>query len=535
MFQEISQIPATGEYGHLLSLLLFSPMLGIVALCFVAPGKEAMARSVALASSIITFLLSLQVLRVFNHGAEMQFLENLPWYSSLGVRYVLGIDGISLALVLLTTFLGVLVMIASPSIHKKTRAYLGCMLFLQIGMLGTFLALDGLVFYVFWELMLIPMYLLIGVWGGQRRIYAAVKFVLYTAAGSILMLVAMLYLAYLHFQQFGTFSFYFGDWTHLQFTLAEELWLFAAFAFAFAIKIPLFPLHTWLPDAHVEAPTGGSVILAGVLLKMGLYGLIRICFPVFPLATQLYSPIFAVLGVVGIVFGALVAWVQTDMKKLVAYSSVSHLGFCVLGYAALNPYGFDGAVMQMLNHGVSTAALFFLVGVLYDRRHTRLIADYGGLAARTPAFCFCFLVFTLSSIGLPLTNGFVGEFLILMGGFRYNAILGGVAVSGVVLGAIYMLSLYRRISFGKLENPENMQLADLFMREKLVFAPLMAMVFFLGIYPQPVLDLIRPVSQQMFETLARSNVHDSKKVRNAVMPTAAVDVPVPVENSEKRI
>lgn len=530
MFPLLSSFPSGAEAGHLLTFLLFSPLLGILGLLFVKPENEKSARMTALLSSVVTFALSLALLKAFNPGPDLQMLENTDWYPSLGIHYTLGIDGISLPLILLTTFLTVLVVIASPSIHSRTRAYLACMLFLEIGMLGTFMALDALTFYVFWELMLIPMYILIGVWGGARRVYAAIKFVLYTAAGSLLMLVAIAYLAYLHQQQFGELSFYLGDWTRLKLTFAQEMWLFGAFALAFAIKIPLFPLHTWLPDAHVEAPTGGSVILAGVLLKMGLYGLIRIGMPVFPLGTQIYAPVFAVLGVVGIVFGALVAWVQTDMKKLVAYSSVSHLGFCVLGYASQNQQGFDGAVLQMLNHGISTAALFFLVGVLYDRRHTRMIADYGGLAAKVPFFSFMFLVFSMSSIGLPLTNGFIGEFLILLGGFKFNPILGAMAVSGVVLGAVYMLSLYRRVSFGPLNNKENLELEDLLPREKLVFAPLLIMVFVIGLYPGPILDMIAPVSRQLFQTMNQRSpftgtviVHheDQHEGRAPVQPTTS--------------
>jgi NADH-quinone oxidoreductase subunit M len=362
-------------------------------------------------------------------------------------------------------------------------------------MLGTFLALDGVTFYIFWELMLIPMYFLIGVWGGARRIYAALKFVLYTALGSLLMLVAIVYLAYQTQQQLGAVSFYLGDWIRLSFSRQEEILLFSAFALAFAIKIPLFPLHTWLPDAHVEAPTGGSVILAGVLLKMGLYGLIRFCVPVFPLAAELSRPWFAVLAVVGIVFGALVAWVQTDMKKLVAYSSVSHLGFCVLGFAAMNREGLQGAIMQMLNHGVSTAALFFIVGVLYDRKHTREIAEYGGLATKLPMFATVFLIFTLSSVGLPLTNGFVGEFLILLGGYQYSPILGAIAVTGVVFGAMYMLSLYRRVVFGEFNEEKNGDLTDLTWTERLVFAPLIVLVFVMGLYPAPFLSRIEGATE----------------------------------------
>jgi NADH-quinone oxidoreductase subunit M len=425
----------------------------------------------------------------------MQFGERIDWIPTAGANYVLGVDGISIWLLVLTTFLTSLVVFASTSIEHKLRSYLGCILFLETGMLGTFVALDGILFYVFWELMLVPMYFLIGVWGGKRKIYAALKFVLYTALGSLLMLVAIVYLAYLHQQQFGNWSFYLGDWINLTFSLKTELLLFSAFALAFAIKVPIFPLHTWLPDAHVEAPTGGSVILAGVLLKMGLYGLIRFGVPVFPDAVVLAAPLFAVLGVAGIVYGALVAWVQTDIKKLVAYSSVSHLGFCVLGFAALSMYGWQGAIIQMINHGISTGALFFLVGVLYDRKHTREISAYGGLATKVPLFAFMFLVFTLSSIGLPLTNGFIGEFTILLAGFEYNTTLGVIAVSGVVLGAMYMLSLYRRVVFGPFNEEKNGDLTDLTLREKVVFAPLLILVFALGLYPQPFFDYTEKSAQ----------------------------------------
>ncbi len=493
--------------GSILSLLIAMPMLGAIALFFSPRGRPEVSRSIALIVSLAAFVLSLLVLRDFDGSkATMQFAERVNWFPELGVNYVLGVDGISIWLVVLTTFLTSLVILASTSIHEKERSYLGCILFLETGMLGTFLALDAVLFYVFWELMLVPMYFLIGVWGGKRKIYAAIKFVLYTAFGSLLMLVAIVYLAQLHNAQFGRLSFFLGDWLRLKFTLTEQLYLFGAFALAFAIKIPLFPLHTWLPDAHVEAPTGGSVILAGVLLKMGLYGLIRFCVPVFPEATYICAPLFMFLGVVGIVYGALVAWVQTDIKKLVAYSSVSHLGFCVLGFAALSSTGWQGSVLQMLNHGVSTGALFFLVGVLYDRKHTREIAAYGGLAQKIPVFCAVFLVFTLSSIGLPLTNGFVGEFLLLLSGFRYNWLIGTIAVSGVVLGAMYMLSLYRRVCFGAFDETKNGDLTDLTMREKLVFAPLLILVFWMGLYPQYFLDKLRPSSDAILASLKESKL-----------------------------
>ncbi|MCB0323526.1 MAG: NADH-quinone oxidoreductase subunit M [Bdellovibrionales bacterium] len=490
------------EGSRLLTLTMLSPLLGVLLVGLVPATQPGRARGAAILSASITFLLSFNVLsRFVTHGRGFQFAERVEWLPALGIDYILGIDGISLWLIVLTTLLTLLVVIASTSIHEKLRAYLASMLFLEVGMLGAFMALDALTFYVFWELMLVPMYFLIGIWGGSRRIYAALKFFLYTAFGSLLMLVAIVYLAFAHQDQFGEVSFFLGDWVNLQLSVREELLLFSAFALAFAIKVPVFPFHTWLPDAHVEAPTGGSVILAGVLLKMGLYGLIRFGIPVFPFATHAAAPTFAVLGVIGIVFGALVAWMQTDIKKLVAYSSVSHLGFCVLGYAAINIQGMQGSILQMLNHGVSTAALFFLVGVVYDRKHTRLCADYGGLARKTPVFAFVFLVFTLSSVGLPLTNGFVGEFLILLGSFQFSPVLAAVAVTGVIFGAMYMLSLYRRIMFGPFDEAKNGDLTDLTMRERLVFAPLFALVFVIGLYPQFILDDIAPPSRRLLEHL----------------------------------
>lgn len=485
-----------------LSFLLVVTFVGALSMFTIDPKQERIARGVASFFGVVSFILSLDLMRKFQHGTgDMQFGELYEWLPDYGVLYMLGIDSMSLWLIVLTTFLTSLVLFASSSIHHHLRSYLGLVLLLETGMLGTFMALDGITFYIFWELMLIPMYFLIGVWGGPRRIYAALKFVLYTAFGSLLMLVAIVYLGYLHAEQFGRMSFALSDWTALHFTHREELLLFAAFALAFAIKIPLFPFHTWLPDAHVEAPTGGSVILAGVLLKMGLYGLIRFGVPVFPFAMTEARPLFALFGVIGIVYGALVAWVQTDMKKLVAYSSVSHLGFCVLGFAAMNLQGLQGSLLQMINHGISTGALFFLVGVVYDRKHSRMIADYGGLAAKMPLYSTVFLVFTLSSIGLPLTNGFIGEFLVLLGAFQYNRILGMIAVSGVVLGALYMLSMYRRVFFGPFNAEKNGDLDDLTGMEKLVFAPLLALVFVIGLYPQPLLKSLEPSSKAAIAAL----------------------------------
>ena len=489
----------TESSGSLLTWIIFTPILGAL-LMAVLKGK--VARLAAISVCAISFLQSILLITGFDRANRgFQFVDTLSWIPSLGVNYSVGVDGLSLWFILLTTFLTLLVVIHSSSVTKSINGYLASMLLLETGMLGTFLALDGLTFYVFWELMLVPMYFLIGVWGGGRRIYAALKFVLYTAFGSLLMLVAILYLAYQCQVQLGELSFYLGDWEKLDFPFTREIWLFAAFALAFSIKVPVFPLHTWLPDAHVEAPTGGSVILAGVLLKMGLYGLIRFCIPIFPEATIAAAPLFAVLGVVGIIYGALVAWVQTDMKKLVAYSSVSHLGFCVLGFASMNLSGIQGSVLQMINHGISTSALFFLVGVLYERKHTREISAYGGLAKKLPIFAAVFLVFTLSSIGLPLTNGFVGEFLILLGAFSFNKIFGALAVTGVIFGAIYMLQLYREVVFGTFSEEKNGDLTDINFREGLVLAPLLLLVFVLGLYPKPVLDVMEPSSQASVDYL----------------------------------
>lgn len=457
-------------------------------------------RSCAILSSLITLVLSVLLVHNFTPGGgQFQFAEMRPWIPVFGAAYILAVDGLSVWLILLSSLLGFLVVINSCAVERNVRGYLVAQLFLQVGLLGTLTAIDGLLFYVFWELMLIPMYFIIGAWGGERCLYAAIKFVLFTALGSVLMLLAMLYLSFLWRQQAGSPSFFLGDWAALTLSGRQEALLFAAFALAFAIKIPLVPLHTWLPDAHVEAPTGGSVILAGVMLKMGLYGLLRFGTIVFPAATLKALPVFAALGVAGIIYGALAAWVQTDMKKLVAYSSISHLGFCVLGFAALNVQALQGSMLQMLNHGVSTGALFFLVGVLYERKHDRHIASYGGVAARMPMYAAAFALFTFSSIGLPLTNGFIGEFLILLGTFAKHPLLALLACSGVVLAAVYMLSLYRRVFFGPLDEEKNGDLEDLKLREILTLVVLAGFVFFVGLYPQPVLkDLEAPARSVLF-------------------------------------
>jgi NADH-quinone oxidoreductase subunit M len=495
--------------SSLLSMLIFLPLLGAAGLYVVpvfsvkhdAHGERA--RIFSLAVTGLVFVLSIAVLCGFAGGtANYQFREAHPWVPSFGISYDVGVDGISLFLVLLTTLLTVLVVMASHSVHKYLRGYLASMLVLETAMLGTLVALDLFLFYVFWELMLAPMYFIIGIWGGQRRIYATLKFVLYTVAGSVLMLAAILYVVWAHYAQSGELTFALGSLLNgTRLSLREEIWLFAAFALAFGIKVPIFPFHTWLPDAHVEAPTGGSVILAGVLLKMGLYGFIRFAYPLFPRGAEFFAPLLAVLAVIGVVYGALVAWAQSDIKKLVAYSSVSHLGYCVLGVAAFNLVSINGAIYQMLNHGVSTGALFLLVGVLYDRKHTRAIADYGGLTSKVPLFAFLFLVFTLSSIALPLTNGFIGEFMILSGSFQSYPYLTAAAVAGVILGAIYMLSLYLRTMFGEIDEGKNGDLEDVRPIEIATFAPLLALVFIMGVFPQPFLKTMEPSVANYMETV----------------------------------
>jgi NADH-quinone oxidoreductase subunit M len=477
----------------ILTALVFTPTLGAIFLGFL-PSEVQVLRRAALVFSLVPFLLSLAVLGLFDPArGDFQMVERHAWVPEFGVQYLLGVDGVSLFLVLLTTLLTVLVVLAAfGDVHKRVREYMILMLVLETGMLGTLLALDLILFYVFWEVMLVPMYLLIGVWGGPRRIYAAIKFALYTMFGSLLMLVAILYLASLHRQATGAISFDLLKLYDLSIEPSTQLWLFAAFALAFAIKVPMFPLHTWLPDAHVEAPTGGSVILAGVLLKMGTYGFLRFAWPLFPSAATVAAPYIMGIAVIGILYGALVALVQPDLKKLVAYSSVSHLGFVMLGLAAMNVEGVSGAVFQMLNHGLSTGALFLAVGAIYERRHTRQISDFGGLWKIIPVYSVFFLIAMLSSVGLPGLNGFVGEFLCLLGAFGRDPRFVAFAVFGIVLGALYLMWMYQRVIFGPVTHEENRALADLSPREITIFAPILALVFFMGVYPQPLLTRMEP-------------------------------------------
>jgi len=475
----------TGIEMGALSLAIAAPAAAGLAVLLIPRGAAALQRGFALTGAFATLAVVAWIWTGFDAGSPaMQFEERLPWISSLGATYHVGIDGLSLLLVALTALLAPLTLLGTAwSITQRLRAYLSFFLFLEAAMIGVFVALGLLLFYVFWEAMLIPMYFLIGIWGGGRRAYAALKFFLYTMAGSVLMLVAILVLAFLGARATGQLSFDYADLGAVLLPAALERWLFLAFAVAFAIKVPLLPFHTWLPDAHVEAPTGGSVILAGVLLKMGTYGFLRFCLPFFPRASQALAPVILGLALAGIIYGALMALAQSDLKKLVAYSSVSHLGFVVLGIFAMNPEGVVGSLLQMVNHGINTGALFLLVGMIYDRAHTRMIADFGGVARVMPVFAALAMIFVLASIGLPGTNGFAGEFLILLGAFRESTILGILAASGVVLGAIYLLVMVRRVFFGEVAGAA-LKLTDIGRRELLALVPLVLLVFAIGFKPR---------------------------------------------------
>jgi NADH-quinone oxidoreductase subunit M len=462
---------------HILSVLVFLPVLGAIAIALTPRSAAGLQRMLGLGVSLAVFALSLTLLVRFVPTAAMQFQEHGAMLV-YGSSYRVGIDGISLWLILLTTFLTPLALLGSwTSISHRVREFAVFMLLLEAGMLGVFVALDLFLFYIFWEAMLIPMYFLIGIWGHERRVYAALKFFLYTMAGSVLMLVAFIVL----YRTSGVHSFGLAELSATAIDPALQMWLFGVFALAFAIKVPMFPLHTWLPDAHVEAPTAGSVILAGVMLKMGGYGFLRLAIPLFPEAAARFAPLLAGLAVAGIVYGALVSLVQPDMKKLVAYSSVSHLGFVMLGIASFTTISVVGSVYQMLNHGISTGALFFMVGMLYDRRHTRSIAEFGGLKSVMPWFAAVFLLVTLSSIAVPGFNGFVGEFLILMGSWPFSPVLTAIASLGVILAAAYLLWMVQRVFYGEVTNPKNANLPDLSLREACVLVPLVALAIFMGV------------------------------------------------------
>jgi NADH-quinone oxidoreductase subunit M len=496
---------------QILNIITYIPLAGALVILFLVNKNNSGAiRVVATATAVIDFIVSLYLWFNFDPNKLWQFEFKVKWIEALGVDYHFGVDGIAVLLILMTTFMGIIAIVSSYSaIHHREKEYYTLLLMLQTGMIGTFCALDFFLFYVFWEIMLVPMYFIIGIWGGARKLYAAIKFFLYTLAGSVLMLLSILAL---YFYNDGGIEFLnirglgnTGTFSVLQFHEVGHLipptlqfWIFLGFFFGFAIKVPMFPFHTWLPDAHVEAPTAGSIILAAVLLKMGTYGFVRFALPILPDATrQLLIPI-AVLSIIGIIYGALVSLVQKDMKKLVAYSSVSHLGFVMLGMFALNPMGIKGSVLQMINHGISTGALFLLVGMVYERRHTRMIADYGGLAKQMPKYAALFLIAALSSMGLPALNGFIGEFTILLGAANstaYGSIVYAVfAAVGIVLGAAYLLWLYQRVFWGPLDNPANAALEDLNGREMGMMVALVILMVWIGVYPKPLFDFIdKPV------------------------------------------
>ncbi|RLT38143.1 MAG: NADH-quinone oxidoreductase subunit M [Chloroflexi bacterium] len=479
--------------NFLLSIITFLPLVGAL-LVLAAPG-DAAKKNIALGTTLVTFLVSLLLLLNWpDDAAGMVLEEKYAWIPDLDIFYHLGVDGISLWLVLLTTFLmPIAVAFSNQHIKENVGGYMALMLLMQTAMIGVFLALDLVLFYVFWEFSLIPMYFLIGRWGSQKRVYAALKFFLYTLAGSALMLVAILVV------YFNTGTFNVLELQNAALPVTVQQFAFLAFALGFAIKVPIFPLHTWLPDAHVQAPTAGSVILAGVLLKMGTYGFVRFALPIFPEAALDYGGLFAWLAIVGILYGALVSLVQKDIKSLVAYSSVAHLGFVMLGIFAFNQQGMSGAVLQMVNHGLSTGALFLMVGMLYERRHTRLLSEFGGLWKSIPVFCFFFLVVAMSSAGLPGLNGFVGEFTILLGAYAHNPLYAVLGTLGIILAAWYLLVAFRKVAQGPLTNPKNEAsvLPDLNRRELALLIPLVVLFFVIGLFPNLFLDKINPAVEAM--------------------------------------
>ncbi len=476
-------------HNHLLSIVLFTPLAGAVLLLFVPQKRADAIRWIANAFAVAGFLISLPLwFRYEPFGDAWQFVERADWIPSIGASYYLGVDGFSVLLILLTTLMGAIAILSSwTAITERVKEYYIFLLVLQTGMIGAFVSLDFLLFFLFWEVMLVPMYFLIGIWGGGRRLYSAIKFFLYTLVGSVVMLLGILALYFIYHSQTGDYTFDITKFQQMDVPAEAQKWIFLAFFLGFAVKVPMFPLHTWLPDAHTDAPTAGSVILAAVMLKMGTYGFIRFRLPILPQASHDFVPFMAALSIIGIVYGALVALAQTDWKRLVAYSSVSHMAMVMLGMFALTPVGLTGSIVQQLNHGISTGALFLIVGIVYERRHTRDIAEYGGLSKIMPVFAAVFLVMTMSSIGLPALNGFIGEILILQGVYVVHKVWAAVAASGIVLGAAYMLWLFQRTMFGTVDNPANAGLKDLNAREIATFVPLVALAVWIGIYPTPIL------------------------------------------------
>jgi NADH-quinone oxidoreductase subunit M len=528
---------------HILTVVLLTPTVGALLMVFIPRQKADTHRWMGNIFGMLGFLVSLPLVFPLYEGwntfnpdiTQFQFIERAEWIQAIGAEYHLGVDGISLLLILMTTALGAISILCSWSaIQDRVKEYYILMLLLQTGMLGAFMALDFFLFYVFWEVMLVPMYFLIGVWGSDRRLYAAIKFFLYTLAGSVLMLLAILAIYFNHANLFhaagvmcpaeGAFPGHLAHTFDLEvlllvapkFVMDLQQLLFWGLFFAFAIKVPMFPFHTWLPDAHTEAPTAGSVILAGVLLKMGTYGFVRFSIPMLPAASQKFAWVMILLSLVAIIYGALVCMMQKDMKKLIAYSSVSHLGFCTLGLFAFTPMAVAGSVLQQINHGISTGALFLIVGVLYERRHTRMISEFGGVATPMPNFAAIYLIISLSSLGMPLLNGFIGEFAILRGVFEVNKVWAAWGVFGIVLGAAYLLWLYQRVMFGPVTNPANSSLPDLNLREFACLVPLVLAAFWIGVYPKPFFDYLNPPSNKVVEIVNPSYFSMPRATESAV-------------------
>src|SRR5712671_27923 len=506
--------------SHYLSIILFTPLAGALVLLLVDKQNVNAIRWIANLVALAGFLISMPLWFWYNPGSgDFQFVERFPWIPSVGAEYFLGVDGLSALLIILTTMMGSIAVLSSwTAITERVKEYYIFLLVLQTGMLGAFMSLDFLLFFLFWEVMLVPMYFLIGIWGSANRLYSAIKFFLYTLVGSVVMLLGILALYFYNHTATGIYSFDVTQYHRLAIPYDLQWWVFLAFFLGFAIKVPMFPFHTWLPDAHTDAPTAGSVILAAVLLKMGTYGFLRFSLPILPEASRHFVPYVVTLCIIGVVYGALVALAQKDWKRLVAYSSVSHMAMVMLGMFALNPVGITGSIIQQLNHGISTGALFLLVGVVYERRHTREISEYGGLSKVMPVYAAIFLIMTMSSIGLPTLNGFIGEFLILQGVFVASKTWAAFAASGVVLGAAYMLYLYQRTMFGKVENPKNERLLDLSHREFATFAPLIVLAVWMGIYPTPFLKRLETSVQHII--LRVSPQYAAKYAECATTPEA---------------
>ena len=503
--------------SYILPLLLALPVLGAIFVMCTPKGESSLHRGLGIAFSFVAFLVSLLIFKFYNPKSDaFQLVFDVEWIPGLGAHFKTGVDGISIFLVILTTFLMPLTLLGTrKAVEKHSREFIASMLMLEAGMLGAFVALDLFLFYVAWELMLIPMYLLIGIWGGQRRLYAAIKFVIYTMVGSLLMLVAIFYIYVTAAPVLGGYTTDLERILTVAFPYKAQIWCFAAFALAFAIKVPLFPLHTWLPDAHVEAPTAGSVILAGVLLKFGIYGFLRYAMPLFPHGAAYWAPTLMILSIIGIIYGAFVAFAQDDVKKLVAYSSVSHLGFCMIGVLAVTVMGVSGSIYAMLSHGLTTSGLFLGIGVLYERRHTRRLAEYGGIWKQMPTFSGLFLIIVMGSAGLPALSGFVGEFMTIFGTFiagdtlpkGYSIpmprLMGALAATGVILGAVYLLYMFQKVFFGKLDKAKNGKLLDLRSHEFITFTILAIAIFAGGLFPRPLLQVMEPSSQKFVRDFGR--------------------------------